>query len=174
MIRDHAILVRPDGSVMFDVPAYGSKGAAASRDGWHDLTARKAVANQAAWGVALTEAGRIAPEERPNPKVRNAVRMDALTGRLSVDFQAAKLALRDRWKAQSDFLRRKLEKQAESAEWFDLGEGIESAAVMPWEQRLAAVVSESKRLGEELRLAKSVEDLIAIEPHWPQLKEAGE
>jgi hypothetical protein len=50
-----------------------------------------------------------------------------------------------------------------AAQWFA---PVADPAVVVWEERLAALEAEARRVADDLRQARSVEDLLAIEPHW--------
>ena len=160
MIRDQAILVRPDGSVMFDSPAPTARQGVEPRDAWRSRTVNKAIAEQAKRGVTLTMASRIAPEERPSSKVRDAIRM-GVDGRLVVLFDLARQQLAKRFQVEAGLRLAALRGAAEIAAWFVLGDADS------WAVRLAALQTEAQRLGVALRDAASVADLLTIKPRWP-------
>jgi hypothetical protein len=163
MIRDQCILVRADGRVMFDSPAPQARKPVESRDAWLARTVGKAQAEQGKRGIALTQHERIAPEERPPSKVRDAVRIDPLTGRLTMPLEAAREVLRERYVREAAAQLDRLKIMGQAARWFS---PVADPAVVVWEKRLAALEAEARRIADDLRQARSVEDLLAIEPHW--------
>jgi hypothetical protein len=148
---------------MFDSPAPQSRKGVESRDAWLTRTVGKAQAEQGKRGIVLTKHERIAPEERPPSRIRDAIRIDPVTGQLTVPLEAARGVLLDRYMREAAAHLEQLKAMGQAAQWFA---PVADPAVVVWEKRLAALEAEARRVADDLRQARSVEDLLAIKPRW--------
>ena len=111
MTPERIVWAKPNGTIVVTAPAEKAKAPAESRDAWMARVEAKAhIPMPGAVKIGMADVERNGLLNRPDFKVgdrscRNAWRVDALTGKLFVDFKAARRIAADRFVTEGNELR---------------------------------------------------------------------
>lgn len=162
MMKEITLFVRSDRSVMLNVPAEQCRGAAESEALWIERCWKKAQANVRDPVVPAGQAGR---EELPARALRDAWRMNPLTGKIEIDLAAARKLRAWQWARESGELRRFI--TAEMLPYATLmGDAAAKARLEAALARIDATLADlAARIG-----GMTIEELASHQPAWPNLK----
>lgn len=172
MTSERIVWGNPDGSIAMTAPAIKAKAPAESKDAWLSRVEAKAhVSRPNAVKIEIADVEKDGLLNAPDFKVgdrssRNAWRVDSLTGKLFVDFQAAKCIAADRFIAEGDELRTFIQKRLRRRAMI-LGDANTLTLLDKAESRIDSIFA---GMPKDFSRMKDAVDVAAYRPNWPNLE----
>ena len=172
MTSERIVWAASDGTIAVTLPEEKSKAPAESRGNWMARVEAKALVSMpGAVKIGIADFEKQGLLNSPDFKVgdrscRNAWRVDSLTGKLFVDFEAAKRIVADRFIAEGDELRNFIQKRLRRLATI-LGDANTLTLLDEAESQIDSIFA---GMPEDFSRMKDAVDVAAYKPDWPNLE----